>query len=322
MLKNTLLVFLLTGGMFTGVASFSQRDTLLVPKPESVNFSSQPTDSLEAQFRKRMRLVLTAEAAVYAGTMAGLYTMWYSDYPQSNFHFFDDNQEWLQIDKAGHCVTSYYISRMTSYTASWAGMSRRNAVIYGGVAGFTYMTTIEILDGFSANWGASVGDLIANTSGALLFVGQELLWKDQRLSLKYSWHPTQFADYRPDLLGANAIQQMVKDYNGTTLWISGNLNSFGIKDSWIPRWLNLAVGYGAEGMTGSVVNSTDYNGKPIPPFDRYRQFYLALDIDLTRIQVKNRWLKLLFHTIGFIKIPSPTLEFNTNNKLIFHPIYF
>lgn len=279
------------------------------------------SDSTE-KYRKRLRGVIGAEAGLYALSMAGLYSLWYKDYPQSHFHFFDDNNEWLQMDKAGHFVTSYYISRLTAYSVRWAGMSHRNSVWYGGVAGFAFMTTIEILDGFSAEWGASAGDLIANSSGALLYVSQELLWRDQRITLKYSWHPTNYPGYRPDILGQSRPQQVIKDYNGITLWASANINAFGIGKSWIPPWLNLAVGYGADGMTGAVANSDSYNGKPIPPFNRVRQFYLTFDIDLARIPVKSKWLKLLFQAVGFLKIPAPALEYNSGGQFIFHPVYY
>lgn len=276
----------------------------------------------QAIYRKRLRSVVAAEAGLYAVSMAGLYSIWYKDYPQSHFHFFDDNDEWLQMDKAGHFVTSYYISRLTAYSVRWAGMSRQNSIWYGGAAGFTYMTAIEILDGFSTEWGASPGDLVANTSGALLYVGQELLWRDQRITLKYSWHPSDYAGYRPDLLGRNWSQQMIKDYNGTTLWFSANLRAFGAGTNWLPEWLNIAVGYGAEGMTGAMGNSLSYDDKPIPQFERYRQFYLSLDIDMTRIPVKSKWLRLIFNAVGFLKIPAPALEYNTKGTVIFHPLYF
>lgn len=283
--------------------------------------TTNPTDSA-VQFKQRMRLVAASEATLYAVSMGGLYSMWYSNYPQSHFHFFDDNSEWLQMDKAGHFVTAYYVSRLTGYTADWAGMSHRHAVLYGAITGFAYMTTIEILDGFSSEWGASVGDLIANTSGAMLYAGQELLWNQQRITLKYSWHPSDYAQYRPDLLGENRWQQMVKDYNGITLWASFNLHSFGIAPTWMPKWLNVAVAYGAEGMTGALSNSLINNDKTVPEFERYRQFYLSLDVDLTKIPTRKKWVKLMLNAIGFIKIPAPAIEYNSRGKLIFHPVYF
>jgi hypothetical protein len=88
-----------------------------------------------------------------------------------------------------------------------------------------------------------------------------------------------------------------------------------------PKWLNLAAGYGAEGMTGASSNPSEVNGVPVPYSERYRQFYIAPDIDLSRIPVKSKTLKLILKTVGFIKIPMPALEFNKNG-VKFHPLYF
>jgi hypothetical protein len=52
-----------------------------------------------------------------------------------------------------------------------------------------------------------------------------------------------------------SLEQMLKDYNGQTYWLSVNLHSF-YKGSKIPKWLNLAIGYGANGMlTGNGENN-------------------------------------------------------------------
>jgi hypothetical protein len=38
------------------------------------------------------------EAAV-TGALVGLNQLWYADYARSDFHFINDNAEWLQMDK-------------------------------------------------------------------------------------------------------------------------------------------------------------------------------------------------------------------------------
>jgi hypothetical protein len=168
------------------------------------------------------------------------------------------------------------------------------------------------LDGFSKEWGFSTGDIIANASGTGLLIGQELLWQEQRLQLKYSFHQTRFASQNPELLGENFIEQTLKDYNGQTYWISANIWSFK-KDSKIPKWLNLAVGYGAENMITGFKTEND---------NRFRQFYFSLDVDLTKIKTKSKFLKTVFSTINFIKIPAPTLSFSSKRKVKFHTVYF
>jgi hypothetical protein len=69
------------------------------------------------------------------------------------------------------------------------------------------LTAVEVLDGFSSEWGASSGDIIANASGTALFVSQELLWKEQRITPKFSFHTT-YAQYRPNVLGSSPEQML------------------------------------------------------------------------------------------------------------------
>jgi hypothetical protein len=286
----------------------------------------QPPDSIKPDTigirSGRLTGVLVAQGTLYAASLGGLYFMWYKDYPQSNFHLFNDNNEWMQIDKCGHAISAYYISRIGYSADRWSGVKEKPAIWYGGLLGFAYMLNIEILDGFSSEWGFSLGDFTANTLGSLIFVGQQLAWHEQRFLLKYSFHQTRYAQYRPDLMGDNLIQNMVKDYNGHSYWISGNISSFLPEQSKFPKWLNIALGYGAEGMTGAFSNSPDHSGKHIPQFTRYRKFFLSLDVDLTRIPTKSKVLKGIFTVIGFVKIPSPTLEINTLGQFKAHAFYY
>jgi VanZ family protein len=280
---------------------FSQNDTTLL--------KSDCPSSLFS--KKRLAFVVSSEAALYAGSIVGLNELWYKDYPRSSFHSFNDNEEWLLMDKVGHVTTSYYIGRVGIGFMKWTGMDRKKAIWYGGMLGFVYQSTIEVLDGFSSQWGFSVGDLAANTAGSLLCIGQELAWADQRIVLKYSFMQSEYSKYRPGLLGSNLTENLLKDYNGQTYWLSVNPASFMSQGTKFPKWLNVAVGYGADGMTGGNFNPPyiDEHGNQIR-FERYSQFYLSLDVDLTRIKTRSKFLKTVFYSIGFIKIPSPALEFN------------
>ncbi|MBV2247017.1 MAG: YfiM family protein [Lentimicrobium sp.] len=272
---------------------------------------SQSNTSLKADtlrlHRQRLTALITGSTLLYAGSMTGLYHLWYKDYPQSSFHFYNDNDEWLGVDKAGHATASYIMGSVGYESLRWAGVDEKNAIWFGGSVGFMFLTVVETLDGFSAEWGASPGDLIANGLGSALFISQQLGWKEQRLKLKWSFHLTKYAQYRPNLLGSTFPERMLKDYNGQTIWLSGNIHSFLPTNSRFPAWLNVAVGYGAEGMIGATSNPDFYNGQPLPHFDRYAQFYLAPDIDLSRIKTNRPALKTLLKVLDFIKIPLPGL---------------
>lgn len=255
--------------------------------------------------------MVSSEAALYSASIIGLNELWYKDYPRSAFHFFDDSNEWLLMDKAGHVTTSYYVGRIGIGFMKWTGVSRKKAIWYGGMLGSLYQTSIEVLDGYSAEWGFSLPDFAANTAGSLLCIGQELAWDEQRMVLKYSFTQSDYSRYRPEILGENFQENFLKDYNGQTYWLSVNPYSFMSRESRFPKWLNVAIGYGADGMIGGDFNPPymDAFGTQVY-FERYRQFYLSLDVDLTRIKTKSKFLKTVFYAIGFIKIPAPALEFN------------
>lgn len=285
---------------------------------DSVSFFSSSPDFN----KKRFTTIVATEATLYSSTLIGLNTLWYKDYPRSGFHFFNDNLEWLQMDKTGHMVTSYYVGRIGMGLMKWSGVERKKAIWYGGMLGSIFQTTVEVLDGFSSQWGFSVGDFAANTVGSAAAIGQELAWSEQRVVLKYSFNQTDYAQYRTEVLGKNYIENTLKDYNGQTYWASVNISSFLSKESKFPKWLNIAAGYGVNGLIGATSNPL-YNkdGLPNPVFERSRQFYLSLDADLTRIKTRSKFLKAFFTAFGFIKIPAPTLEFNKNG-IGFNAFYF
>lgn len=261
-------------------------------------------------------------ALFYGGSLTALSFLWYSDYSTGRFHAFNDMDEWKGVDKLGHATTAFHFARVQSDLFMAAGYPRRKASGFSALCSFGYMSVIEILDGFSAGWGFSVGDMVANTLGTGLFIAGELSGKDQLFSLKMSFHYSDFAQYNSSLLGENKLQQPLKDYNGQTYWLSVNIRNCLPDESLFPAWINLALGYGADGMTGGSENPTEVNGIAIPYFSRYSQWYLAPDIDFSKIPVRGRGWKLLLRSLNFIKFPAPALEFNNINGLKFHFLYF
>lgn len=213
------------------------------------------------------------------------------------------------MDKIGHSMTSYYIGKVGYESLKWTGLSENKSIWLGGTLGFVFLSTVEVFDGFSSGYGFSGGDMAANAFGSGLFISQQLAWKEQRVLLKYSFFSTDYSSKRPNLLGENFIQQTLKDYNGQTYWLSINIKSFLNPNSKFPSWLNGALGYGADGMLGGNSNQFVSNNKyfDYSTIKRQKQFYLSLDIDLTRIKSKNKFTSALLHTFGFIKFPLPAL---------------
>lgn len=265
--------------------------------------------------------------AGYGGSFIWLNQAWYKQYPRSPFHTFNDGGEWQQVDKVGHAWTAYNTSRITTAMWRWAGMDQRTSVIVGTGISAAYMLSIEYLDGRSAEWGWSWPDAGADFLGAALFAGQEFGWREQRIMLKFSstpvkYHPASLEQRSDQLFGKSLPERILKDYNAQKYWLSFNLASmFGRRS---PPWLNLAIGYGAEGMFGGYENlERDKTGMIV--FDRrdikrYRQWYISPDIDLSRIKTKSRFLHTVLSTLN-IKVPAPVLEFS-KGRVKFRPLDF
>lgn len=279
------------------------------------------------QNNKRVAAVAGSLAGGYTLALVGLNELWYKDYPRSSFHFINDMGEWNQIDKAGHIVTPYLEARYIMQLFQWTGMNRRKAAILGGATAFMFQNTIEVFDGFSAEWGASGGDIVANFVGAAAMTTQELVWGEQRISLKVMPHFVNYSDpelqQRADeLYGKGLIVRFIKDYNAINVWASINTASFFPKQQKL-KWLNVAIGYGAGGMFGGYSNEwTDSDGvfHRRNDVERYRKIFLSVDIDFHRIPTKSRYLRVVLDALNILKVPAPAIEFNSKGQVLFHPL--
>ncbi len=278
---------------------------------------------------KRVWLIAGAHAAAWTGSYIALNKAWYDGFEKSDFHFFNDNHEWNQMDKAGHVWTAYQVSRLSAGLWKWAGLSGRKSAVLGGISGLAYQSIIEIQDGFSSEWGFSWGDMAANFLGAATFVSQELGWREQRFQFKlsywaYDYNSPDLKNRRNQLFGASLPERLLKDYNSQTYWLSANIASF-LKNSKWPAWLNMAVGYNSKGMLGGFGNQwTDKQGNTFNRDDirRERHFLLSPDIDLTKIHTGKKWVRTLLSIANMVKIPAPALGVSSKGKLKAYALYY
>lgn len=301
-MKNIITVLL----FFTSILALGQIDD---------DSFFKPSDTLNT---KRKQGVIITQTSLASLSIVGLNTLWYSDYERSKFHTTNDNSEWFKMDKLGHSFSAYQLGKFGAQTLNWSGVSKKNQLLYGATIGFSFLTAVEVLDGFSEEWGFSWGDFAANAAGAGLYIGQELLWDEQRIQLKYSFSQSPYANQNPEKLGKGLLEEMIKDYNGQTYWLSANIQSF-FKDTKLPKWLNVAVGYGVDGLMygNASLQNLDFTNQK-----RSRQFYLSLDMDLTKIKTNSTFLKQVFNVVNVIKIPFPTIQLNDNGKVKGHLLYF
>ncbi|HEY9117129.1 MAG TPA: DUF2279 domain-containing protein [Roseivirga sp.] len=251
----------------------------------------------------------------YGTSLLILSQAWYADTGFDRFKFFNDNAEWLQVDKVGHIYSTYHFSRINYDLLNRTELSNHKALLWSSILSSALFLPIEILDGLSPDYGFSYGDMIANAAGSGIFYFQQKSWGEQRIKLKYSFSTTEFADIRPNILGKSLPEQMLKDYNGQTYWLSFDVYAFSEESSW-PKWLNLGLGYGAEGMVISRNSENEMAG-----YKNYRQLYLGIDFDLSYIKTNNRFLKTVLFLADMIKLPAPAIELS-QGKVKGHILHF
>lgn len=282
----------------------------------SVNAYSQTLgDSIQID-NKRLKTVLIGTGVTYSISLVALNEAWYKEQGKTSFHFFNDNSQWNQVDKVGHFYTAYQLSSIGKQMFLWTNMSEKKSAIWGSVLSQALMIPIEIMDGFAVEYGFSWGDIAANLLGSGFFLSQEFGWKEQKIKTKFSFHRTEYANLRPEVLGDGFFEELLKDYNGHTYWLSFDIYALANNNSKIPKWINIALGYGADGMVYAREPDNNANG-----FESYRQYYVGIDFDLSHIKTRSKFLNSLLFVADMVKLPAPALEFNKNG-MNYHWLYF
>ena len=282
---------------------------------------SKSIDTLKLKKNKKFYTFLAAEGIVLTGGITYLSKQWYSDKKRVPFHFYNDLRGWNQVDKFGHFYASYIESDIGYSLMKKFNFSEKKSLYLGGFQGLILETPIEIFDAYYDGWGFSLSDMVANAAGSLFFIFQQKILKEQIIKPKLSFSRSKYARVANGYLGKNNIvSEFLYDYNGYTFWFSISPRSI-FPRSKIPKWFNVSFGYGSDGMIGEFKNLSSYKGVEIPNFERFRQFYLSLDIDFSKIKTNSKFMKGVFTTLSYIKIPLPTLEIS-QKKIKGHLIYF
>ncbi|MBT8232368.1 MAG: DUF2279 domain-containing protein [Saprospiraceae bacterium] len=301
-----------------------------------------PNDSIndihQSKYKKRQNILKWGGIGVYTVGSIGLYNSWYKNYDQEDFHFFNDLNEWENVDKLGHIHASYFQADLIYKSLKWSGVKESKAILIGSLTSLGFQSTIEIMDGFSSGWGFSIPDYTANLIGITSFALQQKLWGEQKFKIKVSYWPKTYAnepinsqtdftfrDRANDLFGRPFYQKLVKDYNAQTVWISSNPRNFNPDLRW-PEWLNFALGYGADNMYGGFNNTWQHSGGSEfsisnTDYPRTKQFVLALDYDLSKVKTDSAFLKSALDVLNIFKWPAPAIELTSKGEFKFHLLF-
>ena len=227
---------------------------------------------------------------------------------RTKFHFQNDWEYALWIDKLGHWWGATAIQHIFSSSLSWSNFSDQTSVVLGSILAFAYQLYVETYDGYASNWGFSPGDAVFDFGGAFYPLVQYYFPGLKNINLKLSYYPSK------RLLKKNPDDELYKnkfvidDYEGQSFYLSFKFNNFLPKEleKFWPDFLCLAVGYQMRNWDG--YGKADKN------------YYLALDYDLEQIPLYGQFWQFLKNTFNLFHLPAPALKFS-NKKISFTIAY-
>lgn len=271
----------------------------------------------ETPDHKRITLFLGTLGTSYALLLVALFQIWYSQNHNVAFHWFDDSQEWLFLDKFGHAYIAFTECRLLVNLFNWCGLKGSKNLVLSALIAFCMQSSYEVFDGLAADYGASIYDLMANAVGAMMVVVQYHFFKKIWVNYQFNFSLTDYAQLRPNMLGNSFWSRYFKDYNGQTYWFSINLRQL-TKLKIFPTWFMLSIGYGGDGLLGghdNIWEDKQHNLHDMSHIVRSRRFYLSFDVDFTQAKTSISWLNHLLYVSSYLKIPLPGLELHTEKGL-------
>lgn len=233
-------------------------------------------------------------AVLGTGTVIHLYQQkaWWSN-QRTSFHFQNDWEYALWIDKIGHAYGGMIIQHGLSSGLEAANLTSEESAWYGAIGALAFQTFIEIEDGFGPQWGFSPGDFTGNLIGSAYPVLQYYFPQLKNYMLKASYWPKDLNKTNP-VSGQQHI--IVDDYHGQKFWLSLRMKNLLPKASakYWPDFLMLAIGMGVKNLDGSGGGQRD--------------FYVAFDIDTESIPLYGSFWQFLKNTLNFFHFPMPGIR--------------
>lgn len=292
-----LLIFIIVSSK-----SIAQVDSLLqVDSTKLIHFSlTNQNDGLTSHKSKKIdytKLAIIGSAAFATGVGLHIYqaNAWWKDQRRS-FHFKNDWDYALWIDKLGHFWDGALVQHLFSSAFEWSNIERRKSMWYGAILSSVYMLYIEFEDGFATDWGFSPGDAGANLMGAFYPVLQEYVPFMQNVNLKVSYFPSKYYKNAKQTTGHS--KTVFDDYEGQSFYLSFRVNEFlpqNLETYW-PDFLCLALGYSIRNWDG--FGHADKN------------FYLTFDYDLEKIPLEGGFWNFLKKTLNQIHFPAPGIKYS------------
>ncbi len=303
----------------------SIQDTINQISTNEFMFADTRRYLIDGSLPMRLTKIKPVSAAIFGATLTGLFiiqhemqqsTIWKNVSPK--FRIAEDYQYSLGADKFGHFYGTYMPSYFMSQVFMSTGFGYDLSHVLGGSLGLLYTTYVEILDGYSVDFGFSPSDWYADIAGSAYFIAQHYLPVLQNFQPKFMY-------VKPSWIGEKnrwEAESFIDDYSAQTFWMSINVHNLlpnKLKNYW-PDFLELSVGYAVFSLC-----SDGYRGHSCDPVISEpvsaaawgnRTVLIGLDYNLVKLLPDGgsfwNWLK---QTLNQFKIlPSPTIAIGRTTR--------
>ena len=309
-------------------------------KPDTIQNEYVPINQFYLADKKRYTIdgslpylhtrIKTVPFTIFSSILTGIFiiqhemqqsTIWKKVGP---FRVAEDGKYTANLDKGGHIFGTFMPSYVFSEVLMTSGFSWNDATILGGALGLAYTTYVEILDGFSMDFGFSPTDWFADVIASSFFVAQHYIPFLQNFTPKFmyvkpSWH----REY-----DRKEAETFIDNYSAQTFYLSVNMHNIlpeNINKYW-PSWLELSIGYAVYSLSAGI---TEHNAELISDDYHFGKVYgnrkllISLDYNLIELLPDGPpWWNWLKQSLNYFKFPSPTLEIGSDTKLfIAYPFY-
>ncbi|MDP4232938.1 MAG: DUF2279 domain-containing protein [Bacteroidota bacterium] len=217
------------------------------------------------------------------------------------FHISNDPPYAMHIDKFSHLYVSAIGSDGMRASYQLAGLSEGTSAWLGAGLSLACSFAIELEDarhGDDPQYGFSPGDLAGDIIGSALPVLRHYYPVLERIETKISIWPSRA--YKE-----NQYKTIADDYESQYYWLSADLHDW----TPLPKWLNLALGFGCENLRLAKYAVPSPYGSP------YTDLYLSPDINLKGLPIDGPVWKTIASILSYVRIPMPALQFYPRLKV-------
>lgn len=220
---------------------------------------------------------------------------WWDD-ERTHFHFENDFEYALNLDKFGHFAAGVVIGESFYEGYRWAGASEFQSYLFAGLTALATHIAIDIKDGFAPTWGFSIFDVLSGGLGGFLPMAERYVPLFKYIDLKWSYWINSNAYYDHEHAASGGV--FTDDYVNQTFWLSVKPYRLLPESArkYYPSWLAIAVGLS--------IDEKVFTKEPHPR----REVYIALDYDLEAFRPQSRFARFAVKMLNYFKLPAPTIQ--------------